>query len=191
MGQNGMDANIPNPRPLPHGFDPFNDRPSRTVRNRLSIKLQACIADREVFGDAPRDLVQQFPQPPYAAYIRNRVERYRTATREIRSVGGTPLTQAATLLRLGLYFEAHEILEPHWLAAEGREREGLKGLIQAIGVDVHREAGHAAAAQKLACKAVERLHRFGDAISDQQAIDIEQLETRLTLLIDTKRHEET
>ena len=189
MGANRIDDSTPNPQALPRGFDPFNDRPSRTVRNRLSLKLQACIADREVFSGAPRDLVQQFPQSPYAVYIRDRVERYRAATREMRAVDdGTPLTQVATLLRHGLYFEAHEILEPHWLAATGREREGLKGLIQAIGVDVHREAGHADAAEKLARKAVERLRRFGDAIGDQKALDIENLVGRLTLVIDSSRH---
>jgi len=190
MQENGMADNIPNPQPPPRGFDPFNDRPSRTVRNSLSQRLQACIADREVFGDTPRDLVRLFPQPPYTAYIRDRVARYRAATREIQAAdGGTPLSQAVTLWRHGLYFEAHEILEPHWLAAAGREREGLKGLIQAIGVDIHREAGHAAAAAGLARKAVERLRRYGDAISGAQAIDIDSLVARLSLLVGAAGHE--
>jgi len=185
-----MDRNVPKPQPPPLGFDPFNDRPSRTVRNGLSASLQACVAERKVFDDAPRDLVRQFPQPPYTAYIRDRVARYRAATREICEVfGSTPLSQAAILWRHGLYFEAHEILEPHWLAAAGREREGLKGLIQAIGVDIHREAGHAAAAAGLARKAVERLRRYGDAISGAQAIDIDNLVARLSLLIDAAEHD--
>jgi len=190
MGENGTDDNASNRQPPPRGFDPFNDRPSRMVRNGLSARLQACIADQKVFGDAPRDLVRQYPQPLYIAYIRDRVARYRAATREIRAAGdGTPLSQAAILWRHGLYFEAHEILEPYWLAAAGREREGLKGLIQAIGVDVHREAGHAAAAAGLARKAVERLQRFGDAIREPQAIDIDNLVARLSLLIDAAGHD--
>lgn len=185
-----MDHNVPDPQPPPLGFDPFNDRPSRRVRNSLSARLQACVAEHKVFDDAPRDLVRRFPQPPYTAYIRDRVARYRAATREIRAAGGsTPLTQAAILWRHGLYFEAHEILEPHWLAAAGREREGLKGLIQAIGVDVHREAGHRAAATRLARKAVARLHRYGDAISGSQAVDIDNLVARLSPLIDASGHE--
>jgi len=189
MGENGTDVNAPNPQPPPRGFDPFNDRPSRTVRNRLSAALQACFARREVFGDAPQDLVRQFPQPPCTAYIRDRVARYRAATRDIKAAGGgTPLSQAAILWRHGLYFEAHEVLEPHWLAAAGREREGLKGLIQAIGVDVHREAGHAAAAAGLARKALDRLQRFGDAVREPQAIDIDNLVARLFLLIDAAGH---
>ena len=183
MNEKGLDAPPSIPPSPPRGFDPFTDRPSRTVRNHLAIRLEACIAAGEVFGDAPRDLVQQFPQPPYRAYIRDRVRRYRAATREILATGAAPLTQAAILYRHGLYFESHEILEPYWLATTGRMREGLKGLIQAIGVDVHREAGHTAAAESLARKAVARLRRFGDALRDQQAIDIDKLVTRLTLMI--------
>ena len=190
MGEDAVDAFDSNPKSPPRGFDPFNDRPSRTVRNRLSESLRLCIAGREVYRDAPPELVQQFSQPSCAAYIKDRVERYRLATRAIRATSEGPLTQAAILWHHGLYFEAHEILEPHWLAVAGREREGLKGLIQAIGVDVHREAGHAAAAAGLARKAVERLRRFGDAISDKQAINIEHLVTRLTCLINSARQED-
>ena len=33
-----------------------------------------------------------------------------------------------------MYFEVHEVLEPHWLTAAGSEREALQGLIQiAVG----------------------------------------------------------
>ena len=190
MNEKGMDAPHSTPPSPPHGFDPFTDRPSRTVRNVLAIKLAACIAAGEAFGDAPRDLMRQFPQPPYRAYIQDRVERYRSATRDILATGAGPLAQAAILYRHGLYFESHEILEPYWLTTAGRKREGLKGLIQAIGVDVHREAGHTAAADSLARKAVARLRRFGDALRDQQAIDIDKLVTRLTLIIDAAGHEE-
>ena len=41
------------------------------------------------------------------------------------------LAQAGVLFAAGLYFEVHEILEPHWMRAEGVERETLQGLIQA------------------------------------------------------------
>jgi hypothetical protein len=166
-------------------FDPFNDRPSRTVRNTLSEMLRDCMERDEVFGDVPADWLKCYSQPPYADYIRDRVSRYRAATRDIRSSGGSPVNRAATLWRHGLAFEAHEILEPHWLSASGDEREGLKGLIQAAGVYVHLEAGHAAAAISLARKAVDRLGRFGDAIGDHRAIGVEKLIVQLERLIET------
>ena len=47
---------------------------------------------------------------------------------------GTALDQAAALLAADLFFEAHEVLEPHWMRAEGAERQALQGLIQvAVG----------------------------------------------------------
>lgn len=167
------------------GFDPFNDRPSRTVRNTLSEMLRECLERNDVFGDVPADWLKCYGQRPYADYIRDRVSRYRAATRDIRTSGGSPVNRAAILWRHGLAFEAHEILEPHWLSASGDEREGLKGLIQAAGVYVHQEAGHAAAAISLARKAVDRLRRFGDAIGDHQAIGVEKLIVQLERLIET------
>ena len=41
------------------------------------------------------------------------------------------LAQAGVLFAAGLYFEVHEILEPHWMRAEGVTRDTLQGLIQA------------------------------------------------------------
>jgi hypothetical protein len=44
------------------------------------------------------------------------------------------LAAAAALFDAGLYFEVHELIEPHWLRADGAEREALQGLIQvAVG----------------------------------------------------------
>jgi DUF309 family protein family protein len=46
----------------------------------------------------------------------------------------TVLDQAAVLFAARLYFEVHEILEPHWMRAEGATRRALQGLIQvAVG----------------------------------------------------------
>ncbi len=161
-------------------FDPFNDRPSRTVRNTLAKMLESCLERREVFSEEPTDLLHRFPQSPYVAYIKDRVERYRAATTSMRSTEDSPMNQSAILWRHGLYFEAHEILEPYWLATDGDEREALKGLIQGIGVFVHREAGQANAAQKLARKAIERLNRYGEALRDQNEMDIPGLVTQLS-----------
>jgi uncharacterized protein len=44
------------------------------------------------------------------------------------------LDAAAALFDAGLFFEVHELLEPHWFRATGRAREALQGLIQvAVG----------------------------------------------------------
>lgn len=170
-------------------FDPFNDRTARTVRNTLSEMLGGCLERREIFAEPPADLLRRYPQPPYSDYIRDRVVRYQAATRDALSGSVSPVARAAILWRHGLYFEAHDVLEPHWMAASGEEREGLQGLIQAAGAYVHREAGHDAAAARLASKALVRLRRFGEAIGDQQALDIEQLVARLTCVIGTLQAE--
>jgi hypothetical protein len=45
------------------------------------------------------------------------------------------LAVAARLFDARLYFEVHELLEPHWFRARGGEREVLQGLIQvAVGL---------------------------------------------------------
>jgi hypothetical protein len=59
------------------------------------------------------------------------------------------LAQSALLFDGGLYFEVHELLEPYWLHAAGRERETLQGLIQvAVGFH-HLRNGNGAGARAL------------------------------------------
>lgn len=170
-----MPAIDPNHPGHAKGFDPFCDRPSRTVRNMLSEMLGDCLAHGEIFPGDPPESLQHYSQAPYRDFIRDRIARYRKATREALEASDSLLARTAVLWRHGLYFEAHEVLESQWLASSGDQREGLKGLIQAAGVYVHWEAGHHAAAAGLARKAIDRLRRFGDAIGDQQAIDIKAL----------------
>ena len=169
------------------GFDPFNDRVSRTVRNTLSEMLRDCLWRREVFSGVPAAWRQRYPQQPYATYIRDRVDRYRAATSEALSADDAPVARAAILWRHGLYFEAHEVLEPHWQAASGEEREGLQGLIQAAGVFVHQEAGQKDASVRLARKAVDRLRQYGGAIGDRQTMGIEKLVVKLEHIIASSR----
>ena len=47
------------------------------------------------------------------------------------------LHAAALLFDAGLYFEVHELLEPRWLGADGRDRTALQGLIQVAVVRAH------------------------------------------------------
>ncbi|HEV8437628.1 MAG TPA: DUF309 domain-containing protein [Methylomirabilota bacterium] len=59
------------------------------------------------------------------------------------------LRAAAVLFDAGLYFEVHELLEPHWIRAEGGAREALQGLIQiAVGFQ-HLANGNVAGARAL------------------------------------------
>lgn len=61
----------------------------------------------------------------------------------------TALGVAAALFNAGLYFETHEVLEPHWMRAEGGDRESLQGLIQvAVGFQ-HLANGNLAGARAL------------------------------------------
>jgi hypothetical protein len=59
------------------------------------------------------------------------------------------LEAAAVLFDAGLFFEVHEILEPHWAAAAGGTRQILQGLIQiAVGYQ-HGANGNGAGARSL------------------------------------------
>ena len=68
---------------------------------------------------------------------------------------------AATLFDAGLHFEVHELLEPHWVRAEGREREALQGLIQiAVGYQ-HLANGNLQGARALLSEGTHRLRDGG------------------------------
>jgi hypothetical protein len=62
---------------------------------------------------------------------------------------GAALDQAADLFDAGLYFEVHELLEPYWMRAEGREREILQGLIQVAAGFHHLANGNLKGARSL------------------------------------------
>jgi predicted metal-dependent hydrolase len=61
------------------------------------------------------------------------------------------------LWNVGLFFELHELLETIWHGTQGIERTGLKGLIQAAGVYVHRQRENIDAASGLAQRARQNL----------------------------------
>jgi len=67
--------------------------------------------------------------------------------------GGPPLqnalSRAGGLFNAGLYFEVHELLEPHWMRAEGSERRALQGLIQVAVAFHHLDAGNREGATSL------------------------------------------
>ncbi len=67
------------------------------------------------------------------------------------------LDDTALLFDAGLFFEAHELLEPHWRQASGEAREMLQGLIQiAVGYQ-HRVNGNARGARSLLIEGAMRV----------------------------------
>lgn len=95
----------------------------------------------------PADLFERGPRglavrSGYAAHAREFCARVRAAWDVLRARPlepadaplGSVLAVAAALFDAGLFFEVHELLEPHWFRAQGAERERLQGLIQvAVG----------------------------------------------------------
>ena len=67
------------------------------------------------------------------------------------------LEAAATLFDAGLYFEVHEVLEPHWAAAQGETREALQGLIQVAVAWQHLANANRAGARSLLVEGSGRL----------------------------------
>jgi Domain of unknown function (DUF309) len=67
------------------------------------------------------------------------------------------LSAATALFEAGLYFEVHELLEPHWVAARGTSRDALQGLIQVAVAWQHLANGNVAGARSLFREGSERL----------------------------------
>jgi predicted metal-dependent hydrolase len=67
------------------------------------------------------------------------------------------LAAAAALFDAGLYFEVHELLEPHWTGAQGGERQALQGLIQIAVAFQHLANGNLDGARSLLVEGRARL----------------------------------
>jgi predicted metal-dependent hydrolase len=79
----------------------------------------------------------------------------------LRAHGGDldeALAAAAVLFDAALYFEVHEVLEPHWAVAGGQTREALQGLIQVAVGWQHLANGNLAGARSLLVEGSSRLH---------------------------------
>jgi hypothetical protein len=145
-------------------FDPFADKTSRDIRNRLSQSLMhaldATCPDR--FKSVISELLDQNPVPAYQSYMSDRLLRYREAFEEIESRGLTDkFSQALVLWNHRLFFEAHERIEAVWQESSGNYREAVKGLIQAAGVFLHAEQGRLSSAERLRAKARGLLAKHG------------------------------
>ncbi len=76
------------------------------------------------------------------------------ATADLRQT----LEAAASLFDAGLYFEVHEVLEPHWMTVSGAVRETLQGLIQVAVAWQHLANGNLSGARSLFLEGSGRLH---------------------------------
>ena len=119
-----------------------------TLRNRIAALILEALNDPAARRTLEALADRREPVPPdwigpadreYVGAFRDRVERAAAAV-AIRPMasGGRSLREAlgdaAALFDCALYFEVHELLEPHWMEAAGAERDVLQGLIQiAVG----------------------------------------------------------
>jgi hypothetical protein len=147
----------------PSGFDPFNDRFSRDIRNSLSEALVQALmqVDKSYYRQAAERRIAENPDEAHISYIQDRLIRYDRVFDQITTEKiDDPKRQAVILWNNRLFFEVHEHLEQIWHQTAGEEHQALKGLIQAAGVYVHLEFNHQPAAERLAAKSRERLEKY-------------------------------
>jgi hypothetical protein len=143
------------------------------ARNRLAELILAAISD----GNARAELaaLAKTSSPPpwlaaedlrHASALRARaraathaLEHEPLASPDLALAGA--LRMAAVLFDSGLHFEVHELLEPHWVSAQGAARDALQGLIQiAVGYQ-HFANGNDRGARALLAEGAERLGTAG------------------------------
>jgi hypothetical protein len=140
------------------------------LRNRLAETILAALHD----AHARHELAALASDPVTHAGLEGDDARWADpfaarARAALAAVAGQPLQTrdadlrralraAACLFDAGLYFEVHELLEPHWMAAGGEERQALQGLIQVAVAWQHLANGNTAGARSLLIEGGARLH---------------------------------
>ena len=135
----------------------------------LDLPTQRCLGELrtesdEAIFDAQLALTPRFA--PLEPYVRDRALRFRTALGWL----GEPrpdryLEAARAAWDAGLFFEVHELLEPHWLRATGPERPALQGLIMAGAALHHLTTANLAGARGLlgdAARHIAQCPRVGE-----------------------------
>jgi hypothetical protein len=143
--------------------------PPIPARHRLAAAIVEALHDpraRQILADlarddtAVRDWLGPDADPRGAVQARARRASATVATAVLGLGPATlaaALDDAALLFDAGLFFETHEVLEPHWRQASLSEREALQGLIQiAVGYQ-HRVNGNARGARSLLADGVARV----------------------------------
>lgn len=106
----------------------------------------------------------------HEAHVRRHAERAAAALRALDAAPPSAdpiegaLAAAAALWRARLFFEVHEVLEPHWGRASGATREALQGLIQVAVAFHHLAHGNRRGARKLLVDGREKLAATRDAL---------------------------
>jgi uncharacterized protein len=139
-----------------HHFNPFEDRLSRDLRNKLSDGLAVAVETGNNIKLAA--IIAEYRQQPlaecYRKYLEDRNSRYEKALATIAADITDPIHRSLILWDLGLFFEVHEILEHAWYTAAGPMKLTLQALVRAAGVYIKREYGYYASAARIAEKAV-------------------------------------
>jgi len=98
---------------------------------------------------------------PYREALCRRVEAARGVLGREPEPAGPPLlralARAGRLFDAGLYFEVHELLERHWIRAEGAERRALQGVIQVAAAFHHQAHGNREGAASLLAEGLAKL----------------------------------
>jgi hypothetical protein len=140
------------------------------LRNRLAETILAALHDTAARGELARLAegagVRQWLAADEVGWADRLTARARMALAALaeRPPLGCPadleptLDAAAALFDAGLFFEVHEVLEPHWAAASGQTREALQGLIQVAVAWQHYANGNVAGARSLFGEGGARLH---------------------------------
>jgi hypothetical protein len=141
-------------------FDPFNSRLCRNVRNALSEHFKTALEKKDL--QPVHRIARHFltaPQPTCVSdYIHNRLAAYESVVSELKEKDfADPVEIALVIWDRQLFFETHEFLEPHWMAATGDEKRFFQALIRAAGTYVHLEQGNLSAARRMAKKAIKGL----------------------------------
>ena len=139
------------------------------LRNRLAERILAALHDTAARRDLARlatDGAHGWLEGHDARWADPLVARARVACAALaeRPLLGPDadlrhtLAAAASLFDAGLYFEVHEVLEPHWATASGEVREALQGVIQVAVAWQHLANGNLAGARSLLVEGAARLH---------------------------------
>lgn len=139
------------------GFNPFEDRLSRDIRNLLSGSFAEAVESGQ--SEKLQEVIDAYRQQPlddcYRSYIEDREQRYQKALQHINEdMADAPILQAMVLWNLGLFFEVHEVLEHVWYTAEGEMKATLQALIRAAGAYIKLEYRFSGPAGRLAAKAI-------------------------------------
>ena len=138
--------------------------PPFRLRNRLAETILTALTDPR----ARRELqTQDFAwlgeaSDEQAALVSARARRASEALAACPTLNTPPslgetLAAAAALFDAGLFFEVHELLEPHWVSASGPERQALQGLIQVAVAFQHLANGNLEGARSLMVEGSARL----------------------------------